>query len=58
MISFRTATDEELLAMRDAIDTVTLASPLLIEKDPAWCRIVHAVINEIFARGVWAQTAA
>ena len=50
MISFIDATDDELQAMRDAIDTVTLVRPGLIHEDESWCSIVHAVMNETHAR--------
>jgi len=58
MISFSTATDEELVAMREAIDALTLAQPAAIHDDPAWCEIVHAVMGEVYARQVWRQIAA
>jgi hypothetical protein len=44
--------------MREAIDALTLAQPAAIHTDPAWCDIVHAVMNEIYARRAWQQVAA
>lgn len=58
MISFRAATDEELATMREVIDSLALAEPGLIHTNAAWCRIVHAVINEIFVRTMNATAAA
>ena len=50
MISFRDATDAELVLMHEAIDAVTVTRPDLIHRDEAWLSIVHAVLNEIIAR--------
>lgn len=50
MVSFIEATDGELKVMCDAIDAVALTQPGLIHENECWCRLVHAVMNEIHAR--------
>jgi len=57
MISFQQATDRELTALGDAIDSLTLAGPERIHIDRAWSAIVHAFANESVARNCARQAA-
>jgi hypothetical protein len=54
MVWIAAASDGELAAMCDAIDVVAIARPELIHEDETWSEIVHAVLNEVAARALFA----
>lgn len=50
MISLQEATDAEMIVMREAVDALALVNPRLIYEDETCSDLVHAVLNEIYAR--------